>query len=237
MIRTIKTTSLMTATGLAALAFMQPAVALDAQTFVDRIEAVYAVMGYDMSFGEANLSGDTITVDGVTINMAGMDPMAFDAELTFSGVVENDDGSYFADSLTTPDLDLEFGDEHAGHLTLVDIVAEDLWLPPEGDTSAEALVQMIGRMATGPLTVTRDGAEVIKIAGMEAVSEFAYDAVETLESINSDVAITDIWADLSTLGEEEPEAGAIVEALGLTRISGNLTQSVNWSMAGSIMER
>ncbi len=235
MIRTIKTTSLMTATGLAALAFMQPAVALDAQTFVDRIEAVYAVMGYDMSFGEANLSGDTITVDGVTINMAGMDPMAFDAELTFSGVVENDDGSYFADSLTTPDLDLEFGDEHAGHLTLVDIVAEDLWLPPEGDTSAEALVQMIGRMATGPLTVTRDGAEVIKIAGMEAVSEFAYDAVETLESINSDVAITDIWADLSTLGEEEPEAGAIVEALGLTRISGNLTQSVNWSMADGRM--
>jgi len=235
MIRTIKTTSLMTATGLAAFAFMQPAMALDAQTFVDRIEAVYAVMGYDMSFGEASLSGDTITVDGVTINMAGMDPMALDAELTFSGVVENDDGSYFADSLTTPDLDLEFGDEHAGQLTLVDMVAEDLWLPPEGDTSAEALVQLIGRMATGPLTVTRDGAEVIKIAGMEAVSEFAYDADETLESINSDVAITDIWADLSTLGEEEPEAGAIVEALGLTRISGNITQSVNWSMADGRM--
>ncbi|MBB4052813.1 hypothetical protein GGR20_002461 [Devosia subaequoris] len=235
MIRTIKTTSLMTATGLAAFAFMQPAMALDAQTFLDRIEAVYAVMGYDMSFGEASLSGDTITVDGVTINMAGMDPMALDAELTFSGVVENDDGSYFADSLTTPDLDLEFGDEHTGQLTLVDMVAEDLWLPPEGDTSAEALVQLIGRMATGPLTVTRDGAEVIKIAGMEAVSEFAYDADETLESINSDVAITDIWADLSTLGEEEPEAGAIVEALGLTRISGNITQSVNWSMADGRM--
>ena len=63
MIRTIKTTSLMTATGIAALAFMQPAMALDAQTFVDRIEAVYRVMGYDMSFGEATLSGDTITVD------------------------------------------------------------------------------------------------------------------------------------------------------------------------------
>ncbi len=235
MIRTIKNTSLMATTGLAAFAFMQPALALDAQTFVDRIESVYAVMGYDLSFGEASLSGDTITVDGVTINMAGMDPMALDSQLTFSGVVENDDGSYFADSLTTPDLDIEFGDEHVGHLTLVDMVAEDLWLPPEGETSAEVLVQLVGRMATGPLTVTRDGAEVIKIAGMEAVSEFAYDANDALESIHSDVAITDIWADLSTLGEEEPEAGAIVEALGLTKISGNITQSVNWSMADGRM--
>lgn len=235
MIRTIKNTSLMAATGLAAFAFMQPAMALDAQTFIDRIESVYAVMGYDLSFGEASLSGDTITVDGVTITMAGMDPMALDSQLTFSGVVENDDGSYFADSLTTPDLDIEFGDEHVGHLTLVDMIAEDLWLPPEGETSAEVLVQLVGRMATGPLTVTRDGAEVIKIAGMEAVSEFAYDANDALESIHSDVAITDIWADLSTLGEEEPEAGAIVEALGLTKISGNITQSVNWSMADGRM--
>ncbi|MVS99864.1 hypothetical protein [Devosia marina] len=235
MIRTIKNTSLMAATGLAAFAFMQPAMALDAQTFIDRIESVYAVMGYDLSFGEASLSGDTITVDGVTITMAGMDPMALDSQLTFSGVVENDDGSYFADSLTTPDLDIEFGDEHVGHLTLVDMIAEDLWLPPEGETSAEVLVQLVGRMATGPLTVTRDGAEVIKIAGMEAVSEFAYDANDALESIHSDVAITDIWADLSTLREEEPEAGAIVEALGLTKISGNITQSVNWSMADGRM--
>jgi hypothetical protein len=235
MIRTIKTTSLMTATGLAAFAFVQPAMALDAQTFIDRIEAVYKVMGYDMSFGPATLSGDTITVDGVTVTMTGMDPMTLETELTFSGVVENDDGSYFADSLTTPDLDLEFGDEHVGHLTLVDMVAEDLWLPPEGETNAEVLVQLVGRMATGPLTVTRDGAEVIKIAGMEAVSEFAYDANDALESIHSDVAITDIWADLSTLGEEEPEAGAIVEALGLTKISGNITQSVNWSMADGRM--
>jgi len=235
MIRTIKTTSLMTATGLASFACLQPAMALDAQTFVDRIEAVYAVMGYEMSFGEATLSGDTITVDGVTVTMSGMDPMVLETELTFSGVVENDDGSYFADSLTTPDLDIEFGDEHVGHLTLVDMVAEDLWLPPEGETSAEVLVQLVGRMATGPLTLTRDGVEVIKVASMEAASEFAYDADDALESIQSDVAITDIWADLSNLGEEEPEAGAIVEALGLTMISGDFTQSVNWTMGDGRM--
>jgi hypothetical protein len=231
MITMSKTTGLMTATGLAAFALVQPAMALDAQTFIDRVEAVYKVMGYDMSFGEATLSGDTITVDGVTVAMTGIEPMAFDTELTFSGVVENDDGSYFADSLTIPDLDIEFGDEHKGHLTLADIVAEDLWLPPEGETSAEVLVQVMGRMATGPLSVSRDGVEVIRIDSMETTSEFAFDENDALESIYSTVAVANIWADLSTVGEEEPEAGAVIEALGLTTLSGNVNQTVNWTMA------
>lgn len=231
MIRTIKTTGLMAATGLATLALMQPAMALDADAFVDRIETVYKAMGTEMSFGAATLSGDTITVDGVTLTISGEEPMVLDTELTFSGVAEYDDGSYTMDTLSVPDIDMEFGDEHVGHLTLVDMVAEDLWLPPEGDTSAEVLLQLVGRMATGPLTVTRDGAEVIKIDGMEAATEFVYDADDALESLASSLSISNIWADLSTVGEEEPEAGAIITALGLTNISGNITQSMNWTMA------
>lgn len=233
MIRMIKTTGLLAATGLTTLALMQPAMALDAETFVDRVETVYKAMGYDLSFGAATLAGDTITVDGVTVNVpgAGMEPMVLDTELTFSGVVENDDGSYFADSLTVPDIDMEFGDDHVGHLTLVDMVAEDLWLPPEGQTSADVLLQVVGRMATGPLTLSRDGVEVVKIDGMEAASEFAYDDNDALESISSSLSISNIWADLSTVGEEEPEAGAVIAALGLTTVSGNITQSIDWTMA------
>lgn len=229
----IRTTSLLAATGLATLTLMQPAMALDAETFVDRIETVYKAMGYDMSFGPATLSGDTVTVDGVTLTIVGVDeePMVLDTELTFSGVVENDDGSYSADSLSVPDIDMEFGDEHVGRLTLVDMVAEDLWLPPDGETSAEMLLQTVGRMATGPLTLTRDGVEVITVDSMEAVSEFSYDADDALEELSSTFAVSNIWADLSTVGEEEPEAGAIIEALGLTNISGNITQSMTWGMA------
>ncbi|QYO76145.1 hypothetical protein [Devosia salina] len=229
----IKTTGLLATTGLTTLALMQPAMALDAETFVNRVETVYKAMGYDLSFGAATLSGDTITVDGVTVNVPGadMEPTVLDTELTFSGVVENDDGSYFADSLTVPDIDMEFGDDHVGHLTLVDMVAEDLWLPPEGQTSADVLLQVVGRMATGPLTLSRDGVEVVKIDGMEAASEFAYDDNDALESISSSLSISNIWADLSTVGEEEPEAGAVIAALGLTTVSGNITQSIDWTMA------
>src|SRR5690606_32478714 len=94
MIGTIRTTGLFAATGLATVMFMQPAMALEADAFVERIASVYEAMGHEMSFGAATVQGDTVTVDGVTIAIEGAEPMVLDTELTFSGVVEYDDGSY-----------------------------------------------------------------------------------------------------------------------------------------------
>ncbi len=233
MMKTMKTTGLMLATGLATLAMLQPAMALDAEAFVDRIEAVYGAMGYEFTFGPATVNGSTITVDGVTIAITGMDeePIKVDTVLTFTGVEEFEDGSYTAQELSVPDVDTEFAEDPVGHISVTGMVMQDLWLPPEGDTSAESMMQTVGRMASGPLVVSRDGAEVIKIDGMEAVNEFTFADDDSLESITSRVAISNIWADLSTVGEEEPEAGAVIEALGLTNISGNITQSMVWTMA------
>ena len=54
--------------GVATLALAAPAMALDAQAFVDRIAEVYKPLGYDFAFGAATLDGDTITVDGGTLH-------------------------------------------------------------------------------------------------------------------------------------------------------------------------
>lgn len=233
MIRTTKTTGLMLATGLATFAMMQPATALEAEAFLDRFEAVYGVMGYDLSFGQATLSGDTIIVDGVTVGVAGTgeDPTTFDTELTFTGVVENDDGSYYAEQLSIPDIDTEFADDPVGRVTLTGVVAEGLWLPPEGETSAEYLMQTIERIATGPLSITRDGVEVISYESLDYTASFAYDDADALEQLDSTFTIANIWADLSSVSEENPEAGATIEALGLTTIAGNISQIGSWTLA------
>src|SRR5690606_11790106 len=68
--RTTQTVRLLLLSGVATAAMMAPAMALDAQAFVDRVAAVYQTMGYDFAFGPATLDGDTITVDGVTVTMA-----------------------------------------------------------------------------------------------------------------------------------------------------------------------
>ena len=233
MIRTTKTSGLMLATGLATLALLQPAAAQDAEAFLERMETVYRVMGYDLDFGPATIDGDIITVDGVTVGIvdSGEEPATFDTELTFSGVVENDDGSYYAEELSVPDIDTEFAQDPVGHVTLTGMVAEGIWLPPEGETGAEFLLQTVERVATGPLVISRDGVEVLRYDGLEYASEFSFDGEDALEEVASSFTIDNIWADLSTVGEEDAEAGAVIEALNLQTIEGNIVQTGTWTVA------
>lgn len=232
MMTSTKIRGLMLASGMATLALMQPAMALDAQTFVDRIAALYKIGGYDITFGTATLDGDTITVDGATVSVTGVDtPWTVDTTLTFTGVAEADDGGFTAETLTIPDIDTEFAQDPVGHLSLVDIAATDIYLPPEDQVNATALLESVGSLTTGALKVTRDGADFLSLDSIEAVNEFTYDDSDVLTDIASTFAINGIWADLSTMSEEDPEAGAVIQALGLTEINGNISQSMTWGMA------
>lgn len=231
-----KTTGLMLATGLASIALLQPAFALDAESFVNRIEAVYAKMGYNLDFGAAKLDGDTITVDGVTVTITGAEkPMKVDTTLTFTGVADTDDGGYTAESLTVPDVDTDFSDDPKGHVSLTDIRVDDIWLPPEDQISIETGLQTIGSISTGPLSVTRNGEEVIKVDSMQTASTFNYNDDDSLESIDTTFSVAGIWADLTTVKDEDPDAGAVIDALGLTKISGNIDESMSWAMADGHM--
>jgi len=236
MMTTTKIKGLMLASGLATLAMLQPAMALDAQAFVQRIAEVYKVGGYDITFGPATAEGDTVVVDGLTLSLAGVDdPMKIDTQLTFSGVTDTDDGGFTAERLTVPDIDTEFSDEPVGRLTLSDIVAEDIYLPPAGAMDTIDLMQSVGRISTGPLSVTRDGADFLAIAGFEASNEFSFDGDDALTDIVSIFEVSGIWADLSSAGEEDPETGAMIEALGLTEINGNISQSMSWNLVDGHM--
>jgi hypothetical protein len=236
MMTTTKIKGLMLASGLATLAMLQPAMALDAQAFVQRIAEVYKVGGYDITFGPATAEGDTVVVDGLTLSLAGVDdPMKIDTQLTFSGVTDTDDGGFTAERLSVPDIDTEFSDEPVGRLTLSDIVAEDIYLPPAGAMDTIDLMQSVGRISTGPLSVTRDGADFLAIAGFEASNEFSFDGDDALTDIVSIFEVSGIWADLSSAGEEDPETGAMIEALGLTEINGNISQSMSWNLVDGHM--
>ncbi len=233
-----KTKSLMLGAALSTVALMQPAMALDAQAFVDRIAAVYEKGGVKLTFGEATADGDTIVVNGVTFEAPaeGTEPMVVDTELTFNGVVETEDGGFTAESMTVPDVDSEFtSDPVVGNVSLTDIVVEDIWLPPADAVDSLSLIQSVARISTGPLSVTRNGAEVLAFEGIEANSEFTYDDADALSEVSSTFALNGLKADLSTLGEEEPDAAAVVDALGLTNVSGSYQQSTTWTLADGHM--
>lgn len=227
--------------GVATAVLMGQANALEAQAFADRIIEVYKTIGYNVTLGEATLDGNTITIDGGSISVvstpdAGMETLTFDTALTFSGVTENADGSYMAESLTIPDIDTDFAEEPTGHVSLVDIRVDGFYLPAGSPVPAIGLMQLYESFSTGALSITRDGEEVISIGSIEAGSTFNPQHGSTeLTDLTSSLAISGITADLSTVSEEDPSAGAVIEALGLTSISGDVTGDFTWSMADGHM--
>lgn len=239
--RTTKTARLLLLSGVATAALMGQAMALDAQAFVDRVAEVYKTIGYDFEFGAATLDGDTITVDGGTVTVisspdAALEPMVFDTEVTFSGVVENADGSYTAESVTIPDIETVIEGEPAGELSLTDIRVDGFYLPAGNPVPAIGLLQLFESFSTGPLTITSEGKEVVSIESISSESVFNPSFASTeLTDLTSTLSIAGISLDLTSIGEEDPTAAATIEQLGLTTISGEIYMDMAWAMADGHM--
>ncbi|WP_108396176.1 hypothetical protein [Devosia submarina] len=222
---------------------MQPASALEAQAFVDRVAEVYQHIGYDFEFGPATLDGDTVTVDGVTVNMAGLEgtedePTSFttDTVITFSGVTERPDGSYMAQSVTIPDIDADFAEEPTGHITLSDIRLDGLYVPAGDTVPATDILQLVASISTGPLTIEREGAQVFAYERMEAANTFNPEqGSDALVDMTASLSITGMALDLSSIEEDDPGAAETIEQLGLTNVTGDITQRLTWSMADGRM--
>jgi hypothetical protein len=231
-----RTKHLFALAGMATLAMLQPAMALDAQSFVDRVEAIYEPLGYELSFGEATLDGDTIEAKDVRIGVGGTAgepaPYTVTTDITFSGVTELADGSYMAETVTVPDIDTDFATDPVGHLTLQDVRLEGFYLPAGETISSDAVLQLVRAIKTGPMTVTRDGEQVASVTSMEAVSSFnPQPGTGPLVDLTSTLEISGIDLDLSSMQDEDPEAAADIEALGLTQVQGDVSQFMSWSMA------
>lgn len=239
--KTNKITRLALLASVASIALLQPAFALDAKAFVDRIQAVWGPLGYQFTFGEPTLSGDTITIEKATIGVKpteGMPtPTSFTTSLTFTGVKETGDGGYTADTVALPDVEADMEDAGAkGHVSLSDIELSGFYLPGGDTVTPVQLLQLVGAISTGPLSITRNGQEILGIESMESGSTFEpSQGSAELSNLTSTLSISGITADLSSVKEEDAEAGAVIEGLGLTNIAGDITGSFGWSMADGHM--
>ena len=239
--KTNKITRLALLASVASIALLQPAFALDGKAFVDRIQQVWGPLGYEFTFGEPTVSGDTITIDKATIGVKtgteSTDDNTITTSLTFTGVKETGDGGYTADTVELPDVESDMNEDGVeGHLSLSDIKMTGFYLPGGDTVTPVQLLQLVGSVSTGPLSVTRNGEEVIGIESMSSGSTFEpSQGSADLTNLTSTLSITGITADLSTVKEEDAEAGAVIEGLGLTNIAGDITGSFAWSMADGHM--
>jgi len=231
------TLRLMLLGSLASTAMIGQAMALDAQAFVERVAEIYKKAGYELSFGPAQLQGDNVIVDGVTVGIIGLgeEPMEFDTEITFSGVSEAADGSYQAASVTIPDIDTTIEDDEEGAtmgVTVSDLRADGLYLPAPGAVTPAVMMQLVAAMSSGPVSITRNGVEIFSIDSTRFTAEFGPSQTSAaLESIDTVFAMTGIKVDLTTMSEEDPDTAAVIEQLGLLTVDGAITQTATWTLS------
>jgi hypothetical protein len=224
----------------ATIALVSSASALEAQAFLDRFSAVYKSTGHEFTFTGAQLTGDTVTVTGGSVTMVMPDgaseEMKFDTPVTFSGVTENADGSYTAKSVTIPDIDTDFDAETKGHVSVRDIRLDGLYLPAGDTLSPLDSLQLVQAASIGPIAISADGKQIVSIDSIQSTATFnPSQGSAALVDLTSRFTLAGLKLDLSSIKDEDPDAGEMLEALGITTITGGINGSLSWTMADGHM--
>lgn len=224
------TTGLLTGTAFIALA--SQALALDGTAFADSLADVYAKAGYEITFGTATVDGSTVVIDGAKVTISGVNtaekPFEITTPLTFSNV-EEVEGGYTADSLSVPDVDQTVD---GVRVEAKNLLVEGIWVPNKGTGTILNTMEVAASMSAGPIRVSNADGELVTIESVKADNAFAPEEGDTLESVQSTVVTSGIKVDLSSV--KEPEARAVIDALGLNVITGSAVQTMDWTFADGL---
>ena len=215
----------------ALLATAPAAFALDANDFASKLKGVYAAsMGtaVNLTLGAASVNGDVVTIDGATITepSSPSNTLKLDAKLTFSGVSEQPDGSYLADTLTLPDGNFPFD---GGSFSVKNIVLKHIFIPSGKAPNVLNTTRLVGDVSIGPMVLTIDNTPAFTIDGLSISNSF--------KPSQSDPALTEIDSNGLTSGlkfdmsqAKDQEALAQAKALDLVTVTGKMLETVTWTL-------
>jgi hypothetical protein len=210
-------------------AFTGPALALDGQDLLKKINASFASGGTTITADNIEVSGTDVVLKGVKFGVEGQaaeKPLALE-QLTLQGVSEEDDGAYYIERVDFPEVNVT---EEKSSFKVQDLYLSGVYVP--GDVNAKGIDSLMfyEEAHSGPVDVTVDGKSVFSMA--EAVGTMGLSEDET--TITFEGTVSGVKADLSTV--EDPQAKAQIEALGLTTLNGNMNMSGSWEVESGTID-
>jgi hypothetical protein len=214
------------------------AMALDAQSFIDRFEAALELnFGVDFVFGPAKMKGDAIVVSGMSVGdfcpYQGAEPLRIAGELRLIGVSEGADGAYSARAATLPAFEAMFDGADNIALSLAGIEAYGIYLAP-GEMSVTDAAAMAGRVRITGIEAGFEGYPLLSAQALEFNSSHMPEPGDgELTRISDTLTIAGITLDLATLLEQfwmPPDFVAAVEDNGLGTINANFALSQDWAL-------
>lgn len=199
-----------------------PAFALDGADLVAKFNAASAVNGTTITYDGADVDGDTLTLSNVALKTVGSDKDLKIGEVTLEGIEEYEDGGYYVETVSLPDVDLS---QAEGSLSVKDIAIGGVTIPanPNGGTIDDML--LYESASTGPVTVTAKGKQVFALESIDA----NLNRQESDTGFDFDAALKGVKADLSDV--EDAKAKDAIQKLGLTTLAGEMTMKGSWEIA------
>lgn len=200
-----------------------PAFALDGADLVTKLNAASGSSGATVAYEGVNVDGTTVTLTGVTVKSAaapGKDLKV--GAVTLEGVEETDNGGYYVETVSLPDVDVKEDDVA---FSMKDFSLGGMSIPgnPNGGTLNDLL--LYESVSTGPVTVTAKGKQVFSMEESEAnLTKQENDA-----GFDFDTTWSGIKADLSDV--EDAKAKDAIEKLGLKTLAGEMTMKGSWEIA------
>jgi hypothetical protein len=215
-----------------AIAVSYPALALDAADFAAKFSSAYGTVGYELQFGPVQENGNDISFNGLTISPVGSgeEPTKIDTVFTFSGVEQREDGGYTAESLTVPDIDI---DRDGFNISAQNVEATNIYVPAKAEGGMIAMMQMFSGFSARPIAVSMGEKQLFALASVKSTSTFSPEqGVEALDGVSTEASFDGI---AGSIGEEMGVTKDVIDALGLDAITGNMRESMDWTMADGRM--
>jgi hypothetical protein len=205
--------------------FSVPAMALDADDFATKFAAMSSQAGTKLSFSAVEPDGSTVVLKSVRVESPGQP--AFDmGDVTFNGVEEEDDGSYFVDEAVIATIEISEG---PNTVSIDGIEVSGLTVPVDATISSLDNMLFYEGFSTGEISVENDGANVFSMAGLELDVEHAEDG----SKINMLMTGSDLHIDLSAV--KDPKAKDALKQLGYDTLTGDLKLDGTWDKQSGII--
>lgn len=208
-------------TGAAFLTLTGPAFALDGAAVISKLNAAYAYSGSEITYDSVDVDGDTVTLTGAGFKAAA-GKAAKIGDVTMEGVEETDDGGYYVETVSFPDVNVN---EDGTIVTAKDLQLSGLTIPGDPNGSTIDSIVLYESASSGPITVNVKGKDVFSVTETSAnLTRQDGDA-----GFDFDANLTGIKANLAEV--EDPKARDTIQKLGLSEVAGEISLNGSWTLA------
>lgn len=202
------------------LIFGSAAMAADANAVAERIKAMYAKQGGELSFTNVKADGSDIVLEGTKIKLATVSEKETPlGDITLENVQDASDGGYTIEKVTVPDMDIPVGPEdEKSEGTIKGISMKNVSIPSEKAEGALNQIVFYDKMKIDEMTFGAPGKDGATIEDFEV----SLNAADRAEKIDYTLTIANIDANFKD-DEKNPLA-----PLNMTAFNGSVASKGTW---------